>query len=127
MSIISADTGSPPADRAVDQGAQLAGHVAAVVQAGELVGDRQLQRMVEVVAQEVGVALASIWLRTRAASSCGSIGRVRMSLMPDVQRLDQPRAVVRIDHAQDRQVPGRLVGAHLGGEAQAVEAAGAWC
>jgi hypothetical protein len=58
MSISSAADRLAAAHGAVDQGGELAGHVAAIVQAGELVGDRQLQRMIEVVAQEVGVALA---------------------------------------------------------------------
>jgi hypothetical protein len=58
MSIIRADTGSPPCVGPLHQSAQLALHVAAVVQAGELVGDRHLQRVIEIVAQEVGVALA---------------------------------------------------------------------
>ena len=46
------------AHRTVDQSIELTGHVAPVVQPGQLVDDGEFERTVEIIAQEVGVALA---------------------------------------------------------------------
>src|ERR1043166_1428859 len=56
----------PPAGRRlVDQRAEMALHVAAIVQPGERVGDRHLDRLLDVVAQPFAVALLAD-LRARA-------------------------------------------------------------
>ena len=110
--------------RPLHQGLKLPVHVAAIVQAGQLVGDSQLQRVVEIVAQIVGVALAAD-LGAGAGRQLLRVDRLGQDVVdPDLQGLHQARPLVEIDNGQDRQVPRRLVRPELGGETQAVERAG---
>ncbi len=105
------------------QGVELGGHVAAIVQAGELVGDRRLQALVQIRAQQIRVALA---LDLGAHAGCQLLGVDRAGkhvVDADVQRLGRAAPVVGVDQGQDRQVAGLLVRPQLGGEAQAVETA----
>ena len=93
------------------------------MQAGELVGHRQLQRIVEVRAQEIGVALAL----DLGAHPRGQLLRIdgpgQEVIDPDLQRLDHLGPVVRIDDDQHRHIARRLVRTQLGGKAKPVEVA----
>ena len=110
--------------RAAHQGFQLTGHVAAVVQARELIGDRQLQRVVEVGAQVVGIALAAD-LGAHARRQLAGIDRSGQDVVDaDLEGLHGLLALVQVGDAQDRQAAGSLVRTQLGGEAQAVERLG---
>jgi hypothetical protein len=80
--------------------------------------------MVEVLAQIVGVALA-LDLGLDPGRQLLRVDRTRQDVVDaDLQRLDQARTLVGIDHGQDRQVTGAFVRTQAGGEAQAVEALG---
>ena len=74
--------------RPAHQRLELAGHVAAVVQAGELVGDRQFQGMIEVVAQIVGVALAPD-LRAGAALVIAGLVAEGITVIDDIYFIER--------------------------------------
>ena len=96
-------------------------HVAAIVQAGERVGDRHLDRLVGVVAQPLGVALL-LDLRAHARQHFVLVDRADQVIVDaDFQAAHQPLVVVGFGHRQDRHVAGALERADLAAQAQAVE------
>ena len=121
MSTRSADTGSAALRRALHQGADLGGHVAAIVQSRQRVGDRQLQAVIEGVAQNVRVAL----LANQGLDPRRQLLRIDRAVQDvvdaELQRLGRAASVVGFDDGQDRHMAGGFLRPHLGGQAQAVE------
>ena len=83
---------------------ELHAHVAAVVQAGELVGDGQLHRLVEARAQRVEIALLA-HLRLHAGAELFRVDRLDDDVgRAEVERADSLLLVVRLGDDKDRQV-----------------------
>ncbi len=100
---------------------QMAFHVAAVVQAGERVGDRHFDRVLHIVAQVIGVAPAAD-LGARARQEFVLVDRAQQIVVDaDLEAAQQPRIVVGIRDRQDRHLAGALQRARLAAQPQAIE------
>ena len=107
----------------VDQRVEMAAHIAAIVQAGELVGDRHFQAELHVVAQPVGIALLA-QLGAHARDQFVLVHRAGEIIVDaHFQRLGQLAAVAVADQHEDRHVAAFRQRAKLRAQAQAVEAA----
>ena len=99
----------------------MAFHVAAVVEAGQRVGDRHLDRLLHVVAQPLGVALLAD-LGAHARQQLVLVDRPHQIVVDaDLQPAHQPRVVLGLGDRQDRHVAGALERAHLAAQPQPVE------
>ena len=99
----------------------MAFHVAAVMQAGERVGDRHLDRVLHVVAQMIGVAaLPDLGARPRQQFVLVD-GTQQIVVDADLEPAQQPRIVVGVRDRQDRHLPRALQRARLAAQPQAVE------
>ena len=99
----------------------MAFHVAAVMQAGQRVGDRHLDGILHVVAQMVGVA-ALANLGARARQQFVLVDRAQQVIVDaDLEPAQQPRIVVGVRNGQNRHLPGPLQRPRLAAQPQAVE------
>ena len=99
---------------------EMAFHVAAVVQAGQSVGDGELDALLEAVAQEVGVALA-LDLGLDAREQLVALDRPDDVVVDaHVEAAQQARLVAGLDQNDDRQMPRAIERAHLRAQPQAV-------
>ena len=100
MSSIISASGLPRLDGLLGQRRQMAFHVAAVVQAGQRVGDRHFDRVLHVVAQLVGVApLAD--LGARARQQFVLVDRAQQIVVDaDLEPAQQPRIVVGVGRSR---------------------------
>ena len=100
---------------------QMALHVAAIVQAGQRIGDGGLDRVLHVVAQMLGVAPpADQCARTRQQFVL--VDRAQQVIVDaDLEPAQQPRVVLGIGDRQQRHLPGTLQRTRLAAQPQAVE------
>ena len=106
-----------------DQIVQMPAHIAAIVQAGELVGDRHFQAELNIVAQAVGIALLA-QLGAHPRHQFVLVHRPGQIVVDaHLQRLGQLAAVAVRHHHQDGHVAAFRQRAQLRAKAQAVEAA----
>ncbi len=97
------------------------GHEAAVVQAGQTVGDGHLHGLLHGVAQAIGIVLAAN-LGGDAGLEFLAVDRAdEVVVDAHVEAAHQAGAVVRFGEEQDRQHTGAFDRAQLGDQAQAVE------
>ncbi len=105
------------------QRVEMAAHVTAVVQAGELVGDRHFQAELDIVAQPVGITLLA-QLGAHPRHQFVLVHRTGQIVVDaHFQRLGQLAAVAVADHHQDRHMAAFGQRAQLRAQAQAVETA----
>ena len=110
---------------ALHQRIEMARHVAAIVQAGERIGDRHFQAELHVVAQLVAVSLLA-QLGAHARKQLVAIhGTHQIVVHAHVERLDQLAALAFADQNQNRRVAHFRQRAQMRAEPQAVEAADA--
>ncbi len=96
-------------------------HVAAVMQAGQRVGDRHLDRVLHIVAQMIGVA-ALADLGARARQQFVLVDRAQQVIVDaDFEAAQQPRVVVGVGNGEDRHLPGPFQRPRLAAQPQAVE------
>ena len=99
----------------------MAFHVAAIVQAGQRVRDRHLDRVLHVVAQMIGVA-ALADLGAGARQQLVLVDRPQQIVVDaDLEPAQQPRIVVGVGDREDRHLPRALQRARLAAQPQAVE------
>ncbi len=116
-------SGLPELSRTADQRIEMAAHVAAVVQAGELIGDRHLQAELDIVAQPVGIAFLA-QLGAHARDQFVLVDRTRQIIVDaHLQRLGQLAPVAVGHHHQDRHIAPFGQRAQLRAQAQAIKAA----
>ena len=109
---------------ALHQRLELREQEAAIVEPGELIGDRQFEALIEADAQRVHVALAP-HQRAGAGDDLFFVDGAHDDVVgAEFERAQGALAVIGIDHGEDRQMPRRLARAHAGDDAEAVEALG---
>ena len=103
------------------QGRQMAFHVAAIMQAGQRVRDRHLDRVLHIVAQMIGVA-ALADLGAGARQQFVAVDRTgEIVVDADLEAAQQPRIVVGIGDGEDRQLPRAFQRARLAAQPKPVE------
>src|SRR6202521_2960885 len=115
MSTSSTDNDLPRA--AVDERADVALHAAPVEQSGERIGDRELDRLLHVVAQTLGIALAAD-LRAHPRPELVLVGAAQEIVVgAEIKAAQQPCLLFRVGDEQNGQMPRALERAHLADEA----------
>ena len=99
---------------------EVAFHVAPVVETGQRIRDRHLDRVLHIVAQMIGVApLAD--LGARARQQLVLVDRAQQIVVDaDFEPAQQPRIVVGIGDRKDRQLAGALQRARLAAQPQTI-------
>ncbi len=106
--------------RLLDQRAEMGLHVAAVMEPGERVGDRRLDRHLHVVAQLLGIALL-LDLGAHPREQLVLVDRPDQIVVDaDLEAAHQPRIVLGIGDREQRQVAGALERAQVAAQPQAV-------
>ena len=104
----------------VEQRAEMARHVASVVQPGERVENRHLDAMFEPHAQMIDVALA-LDLGARPCQQLVGVDRAHDVVVdPHIEAPQQPRIVSRLDEDEHRQMARPVDGANLRAKPQTV-------
>ena len=104
----------------LEQRLEVARHVPPIVQVGQRIEDRHLDRLLETRTKIVGVALP-LDLSAHPGEQLVRIDRPHdIVIHPHVEAPEQTGIVARLNHDQDRQVPRPVERAHLRAQPQTV-------